>query len=104
MKHFSEADLLETYYMQPSEASPIIEHVNDPTQQCWNETVTTREYLGAYTYAPVERTVQHCRTVASYRDEIRGYDVVYRYNGRDVHIRLPYDPGPTVRLDVTMVR
>ncbi|PYQ48573.1 MAG: hypothetical protein DMF59_15615 [Acidobacteria bacterium] len=28
MKHFSEADLLETYYMQPSEASPIIEHVN----------------------------------------------------------------------------
>ncbi|MDQ6802232.1 MAG: hypothetical protein M3041_15515 [Acidobacteriota bacterium] len=28
MKHFSEADLLETYYMQPSEASGIIEHVN----------------------------------------------------------------------------
>src|SRR5438105_9781139 len=28
MKHFSEADLLETYYLQPSEASPIIEHVN----------------------------------------------------------------------------
>ena len=28
-KHYSEADLLETYYMQPSEATPIIEHVND---------------------------------------------------------------------------
>jgi predicted anti-sigma-YlaC factor YlaD len=28
MKHFSEAELLETYYMQPSEASAIIEHVN----------------------------------------------------------------------------
>jgi predicted anti-sigma-YlaC factor YlaD len=28
MKHYSEADLLETYYMQPDEASPIIEHVN----------------------------------------------------------------------------
>lgn len=28
MKHLSEADLLETYYMQPSEASAIIEHVN----------------------------------------------------------------------------
>jgi hypothetical protein len=28
MKHFSEADLLETYYMQPSEATEIIEHVN----------------------------------------------------------------------------
>ena len=29
MKHFNEAELLETYYMQPSEASAIIEHVND---------------------------------------------------------------------------
>src|SRR5437868_14791446 len=28
MKHFNEAELLETYYMQPSEASAIIEHVN----------------------------------------------------------------------------
>lgn len=27
-KHYSEADLLETYYMQPDEASPVIEHVN----------------------------------------------------------------------------
>src|SRR5205085_11119679 len=27
-KHYSEADLLETYYMQPPEATPIIEHVN----------------------------------------------------------------------------
>jgi predicted anti-sigma-YlaC factor YlaD len=31
-KHFSEADLLETYYMQPSEATPIIEHVNTCTE------------------------------------------------------------------------
>jgi predicted anti-sigma-YlaC factor YlaD len=29
MKHYSEADLLETYYMQPDEASPIVAHVND---------------------------------------------------------------------------
>ena len=28
-KHSSEADLLETYYMQPDEASSIIAHVND---------------------------------------------------------------------------
>ena len=27
-KHYSEADLLETYYMQPDEASEIIGHVN----------------------------------------------------------------------------
>ena len=29
MKHFNEAELLETYYMQPPEASAIIQHVND---------------------------------------------------------------------------
>jgi len=28
-EHYSEADLLETYYMQPSEASEIIAHVNE---------------------------------------------------------------------------
>ena len=28
-KHYTEADLLETYYMQPGEASDIIAHVND---------------------------------------------------------------------------
>ncbi len=27
-KHYSEADLLETYYMQPGEATPVIAHVN----------------------------------------------------------------------------
>jgi predicted anti-sigma-YlaC factor YlaD len=29
MRHYSEADLLETYYMQPDEASEIIAHVNE---------------------------------------------------------------------------
>src|SRR5438105_7799286 len=28
-KHYTEADLLETYYMQPDEASNIITHVNE---------------------------------------------------------------------------
>jgi len=28
-RHYSEADLLETYYMQPGDASAIIAHVND---------------------------------------------------------------------------
>ena len=28
MKHFSEAELLETYYMQPSEATEVVAHVN----------------------------------------------------------------------------
>jgi uncharacterized protein YcfJ len=45
--------------------------------------------------------VQRCRTVdAGGRDVIRGYRVVYRYNGRDIATTMPYDPGTTVRVSV----
>jgi uncharacterized protein YcfJ len=52
------------------------------------------------------RTVSRCETVSDYRDEVRGYDVTYRYQGRDYRTRLPYDPGRTmqVRVDVTPER
>lgn len=52
------------------------------------------------------RTVNRCQTVTDYRDEVRGYDVTYRYQGRDYRTRLPYDPGRTlqVRVDVTPER
>jgi uncharacterized protein YcfJ len=61
----------------------------------------------AYSEVPVReveyRTVSRCETVSDYRDEIRGYDVTYRYQGRDFKTRLPYDPGRSlaVRVDVT---
>ncbi|MGH8619165.1 MAG: glycine zipper 2TM domain-containing protein, partial [Burkholderiales bacterium] len=42
--------------------------------------------------------VQRCRTVDAGRDVVKGYHVVYRYNGRDVATTLPYDPGRTVRV------
>jgi len=51
------------------------------------------------TAQPAER----CRTVESAREVIRGYTVVYRYNGHDVTTRLPYDPGNTVRVGVTLL-
>lgn len=47
--------------------------------------------------APVER----CRTVETTRETVRGYTVVYQYNGRDISTTMPYDPGPTVRVGVT---
>ena len=40
------------------------------------------------------RTVQRCRTVYDGRDEIVGYNVVYRYQGRDYTTRMAYDPVP----------
>jgi uncharacterized protein YcfJ len=44
-----------------------------------------------------------CRTVQSYRDVINGYDVVYRYNGHDAFVKLPYNPGPTLRVGVNVL-
>jgi uncharacterized protein YcfJ len=46
---------------------------------------------------------QQCRNVQSYRDVINGYDVVYRYNGRDANVKLPYNPGPTLRVGVNVL-
>lgn len=46
---------------------------------------------------------QRCRTVESSREVIRGYDVVYRYNGRDVKTTLPYNPGRTVKVGVGVI-
>ena len=43
---------------------------------------------------------QQCRTVQTTREVVKGYTVVYRYNGRDITTTLPYDPGPTVRVGV----
>lgn len=44
---------------------------------------------------------QRCRTVETIRDIVRGYTVVYQYNGRDITTTLPNDPGPTVRVGIT---
>jgi len=43
---------------------------------------------------------QRCRTVESSREVINGYDVVYRYNGHDVSVALPYNPGSTMKVGV----
>lgn len=43
---------------------------------------------------------QQCRTVETSREVIKGYTVVYHYNGRDITTTLPYEPGPTVRVGV----
>ncbi len=47
--------------------------------------------------------VQQCRTVESTREVVNGYDVVYRYNDRDVKVALPYDPGSTLKIGVSVI-
>ena len=49
---------------------------------------------------PVTRDVQRCNVVSDYREEIRGYDVRYSYNGREFTTRMAYDPGPTLPINV----
>lgn len=137
--------------------APILEHVNTPRQECWNEQVVTSAPanggsplgaiiggiaggvvghqigggrgnavatgVGAVAGAVIgdkvdpnggvlggnanagtrEQVVQRCRTVDNWQDVVRGYNVTYRYNGRDVSVRLPYDPGPNVRVAVSLV-
>ena len=53
-------------------------------------------------YVPETRTVQRCRTVYDGRDEIVGYNVAYRYQGRDYTTRMAYDPGPTMNVRVNL--
>lgn len=47
--------------------------------------------------------VQQCSTQTSYENRTMGYNVVYEYAGREFNTQMPYDPGPTIRLQVTPV-
>lgn len=53
--------------------------------------------------APQSRQERHCRQVESFRDVIRGYNVTYRYKGQDVTTKLPYEPGNTVRVGISVL-
>ena len=46
---------------------------------------------------------QQCRTVQTSREVVNGYDVVYRYNGRDANVKLPYNPGNSVKVGVNVL-
>lgn len=52
------------------------------------------------TQAPQAREERHCRQMESYREVLRGYDVTYRYSGKDVTVRMPNKPGETVKVGV----
>lgn len=46
--------------------------------------------------------VERCRSVDNWSRRVVGYDVVYRYQGRDYTTFLPYDPGRELRLKVNV--
>jgi uncharacterized protein YcfJ len=49
---------------------------------------------------PVTREVERCRTVQEVREVASGYDVRYRYGGRELTTRMPFDPGRRIRVAV----
>ncbi|MDX8379376.1 MAG: glycine zipper 2TM domain-containing protein [Gallionella sp.] len=48
--------------------------------------------------------VRRCRDVPHSRDVINGYNVTYRYNGQLATVKLPYKPGKTVRVGVSLIQ
>lgn len=52
---------------------------------------------------PRTTTVQNCTPQTFYENRTVGYDVTYEFAGRQYTARMPHDPGPTVRLQVTPV-
>jgi uncharacterized protein YcfJ len=51
--------------------------------------------------APTAQTVQTCSNVM--HDVVTGYNIVYRYNGRDITTTLPYNPGNYVKVGVGVI-
>jgi uncharacterized protein YcfJ len=47
------------------------------------------------------QNVQNCTTQTFYENRTAAYNVVYEYAGKQYSVQLPYDPGPTIRLQVT---
>ncbi len=52
---------------------------------------------------PRYQTVQNCSTQTFYQTRAVSYNVVYEYAGRQYTVQMPYDPGPTLQLQVTPV-
>jgi uncharacterized protein YcfJ len=51
-------------------------------------------------YESVPQEVERCRVHNDYREIVTGYDVRYRFQGREYTTRLPYEPGKWLTLDV----
>ena len=99
----------------------VVNHASRPISRetCWEEP-TTYQYRPSYTYyrddedgGPDAVTVdgdyrkisdggQKCRTETNWRstDRVLGYEVTYRYGGREYTTRMDHDPGDRLRVRV----
>jgi uncharacterized protein YcfJ len=56
---------------------------------------------GGTRYDSRPQQVERCRTQDNFRQVVNGYDVRYRFQGREYSTRLPYDPGRWLTLNVS---
>jgi len=96
-------------------STPIVERTSQPRENCWTERVTTHETrriggisLGSFdtstnVVVPVSRDVQRCQTIDQTTEVIQGYEVRYRYQGREYVTRTASDPGSRIRVDVSVL-
>lgn len=56
---------------------------------------------GSPRYESGPRQVERCHDHDAYRQVVSGYDVRYRFDGREYNTRLPYDPGRWLTLKVS---
>jgi len=95
-------------------STPIVQRINQPREECWTESVRTTETrrlsgitLGAFdtstnVVVPVTRDVSRCRTVDAYTEVVQGFEVRYRYQGREYVTQTARDPGDRIAVDVTV--
>jgi uncharacterized protein YcfJ len=55
------------------------------------------------TNQPQVQNVTQCTTQTFYENRTTGYNVRYEYAGKEYQVQMPYDPGPTIRLQVTPI-
>lgn len=55
------------------------------------------------TNQPQVANVAQCSTQTFYENRTTGYNVRYEYAGKEYQVQMPYDPGPTIKLQVTPV-
>ncbi len=52
---------------------------------------------------PAQYAEQPCRRTETTREVVKGYTVVYRYNGHDATTTLPYNPGKRITVGVSAI-
>src|SRR5438874_7769301 len=52
---------------------------------------------------PQQAMAQQCASQTTYENRTVGYNVQYEYGGKTYSVQMPYDPGPTIRVQVTPV-